>query len=78
MKCPKCKRPMIQLFSSWVCDHCDPPDGKKPTTPNKEPETEDDCILSGDDQWNGWEYADDRYIAIIDPNKEYLLRASME
>lgn len=23
MKCPKCNRPMVQLLTSYVCDHCD-------------------------------------------------------
>ena len=27
MKCPKCNSIMIQLFNSWVCDGCNPPDG---------------------------------------------------
>jgi len=28
MICPICERPMLALFTSWVCDHCDgPPEG---------------------------------------------------
>jgi len=23
MKCPKCSNKMVELFTSWACDHCD-------------------------------------------------------
>jgi len=57
---------MIQLLTSWVCENCNPSDNtkKKKTANNKEPSTEDECVFPQDDQWNGWEYADDKQIPI--------------
>lgn len=33
MRCPKCCNNMVALFTSYVCDYCDPPAGSTPTKP---------------------------------------------
>lgn len=69
---------MTLLFNSWVCDHCDPPNDKKKeadkTRKKEQQNDDDDGMFPLDDQWNGWNYADNRHqmpigIAISEPDE---------